>query len=251
MDAELSATILVVDPDPSTLAPLLERADVVVSSPSISHALIAIRQYRPSVVIAEYRLSDGSGLELIAHVKSKSPGTLPVMVTAAGSERICAAAFRLGAAAYLIKPVSPKELIDSIQRVLRKASAGRRSTNAFDQEPSGKRDGVRQAAQILERHYNDPVSLQKLAEAVGMSRFELSRQFSRTMGRSIRAYIAERRIARAKELLLTERPITEISQTIGYSDLPRFDKVFRALTGSSPSQFRCTAKSDKSSTKNY
>src|SRR5688572_1873484 len=108
-----SAAILLVDPEPRTLAPLLERADVVVSPPSISEAVIAIRQYRPAIVIVEYRLSDGSGLELIAHVKSKSLGTLPVMATAAGSETICAAAFRLGAAEYFIKPVAPTKLLDS------------------------------------------------------------------------------------------------------------------------------------------
>jgi ActR/RegA family two-component response regulator len=149
-----SAAILLVDPEPWTLAPLPERPDVVISPPSIAQALIAIKQYRPALVIAEYRLSDGSGLELIAHIKSKTPGTLAVMATAAGSERVCAAAFRFGAAEYFIKPIAPIKLHDSIRRLLHKAVVGRQPTNPTESQPCGHRNRVKQAAEMLDSHYS-------------------------------------------------------------------------------------------------
>jgi YesN/AraC family two-component response regulator len=207
------------------------------------------RSIDPVVTIIEYQLADGCGLDLLKKLRSKHPGTVPIMATGAGSERICAAAFRLGAADYLIKPISPPDLLETIRPLLNRALATSKisATSIGESEPPA----VRAAVRILESQYDEPVSLDGLARAVGLGRFELSRQFTRATGRCIRTYLAECRIARGKQLLLTDRSITDIAQMVGYGDLPRFDKMFRALTGSSPSEFRRAAKNDKSSTTNY
>jgi transcriptional regulator GlxA family with amidase domain len=106
-------------------------------------------------------------------------------------------------------------------------------------------------ARILATHCDEAISLDQLADTVSMDRFELSRQFTREMGRSIRSYIAECRIGRAKQLLLTDRSITDIAQAVGYSDLPRFDEMFKALVGKSPSEFRRSAKDVQRHTRSY
>ncbi|HXH82156.1 MAG TPA: helix-turn-helix transcriptional regulator [Candidatus Tectomicrobia bacterium] len=98
-------------------------------------------------------------------------------------------------------------------------------------------------AAIIAAHYDEPLSVEHLARTVALSRYELSRRFTQTMGRSMRAYLVECRIERARALLLDgERSITDIAHSIGFGDLPRFDKVFRARVGCSPSAFRAAAR---------
>jgi len=210
---------------------------------------MAAQEHRPVVTIIEYQLADGCGLDLLRELRSKHPETVPVIATARGSERICAAAFRLGAADYLIKPISPPDLLETIRPLLSRARANSEILAASTGESQP--PAVRAAVRILESQYDEPLSLGELARAVGLDRFELSRQFTRAMGRCIRTYLAECRIARAKQLLLTDRSITDIALMVGYGDLPRFDKMFRSLTRSSPSEFRRVAKNDKRSTTNY
>jgi YesN/AraC family two-component response regulator len=241
--------ILIVDPAPGTLRSSLRAVGRLVERSGIAQAVTAIQEHQPVVTIIEYQLADGCGLDLLKKLRSKHLGTVPVMATASGSERICAAAFRLGAADYWIKPISPPDLLETIRPLLHRAPAT--SELAANSIGDSTPHAVRTAARILETQCDEPLSLNKLAEVVGLDRFELSRQFTRTMGRCIRTYLAECRIARAKELLLTDCPITDVAQMVGYGDLPRFDKMFRAVTGSSPSEFRRTAKNDKGSTTNY
>lgn len=59
------------------------------------------------------------------------------------------------------------------------------------------------------------------------------------MGKNLKDYLTERRIERAKYLLVnTEMKIYEISEVTGYSDYFYFTKVFRKWTGKTPSDFR-------------
>jgi AraC-like DNA-binding protein len=56
---------------------------------------------------------------------------------------------------------------------------------------------------------------------------------------SYRQLMSDSRIARARELLRSsDYTVTDIAQMVGFSDLPRFDKVFKAVMGASPSAYR-------------
>lgn len=250
--------ILVIDPERHPVVAILEPLAVVVHCRTVEAGLRVFRNVQPCVAVVEYRLPDGSGLELIAHVALKSPITPTVMVTAAGSETVCAAAFRLGVADCLVKPIVPAQLEDLAHRFLTVKPNPTPSlpvprTMPVDRDAiASVAAKVRQAARLIDVHYDQPLSLDQLARAVGMTRFALSRHFARLMGRSLRRYQLDIRLLHAKQLLTdTTRPVTETAHLVGFGDLPRFDKVFRAATGSSPSAFRADARNDKRSARNY
>jgi AraC-like DNA-binding protein len=98
---------------------------------------------------------------------------------------------------------------------------------------------LRRARDLADRHYAEPLDLEALAAAAGVSRFHFLRSFASTYGRTPSAYLAERRIERAQDLLrATNLTVTEVCFAVGFSSLGSFSSRFRALVGESPSEFQ-------------
>ncbi|MFW5846052.1 MAG: helix-turn-helix transcriptional regulator [Planctomycetota bacterium] len=80
-----------------------------------------------------------------------------------------------------------------------------------------------------------------LAAALGCSREHLSRCFARELGTSPRDWIAEEKIRHASERLRAgdaRLGIAALAAECGFSSLSRFDKVFKRVTGTTPSAYR-------------
>jgi len=106
--------ILIVDDEPSMREMLSimmrkEGFDVAVAS-SRSAASEALAGRAVDVLITDLRLPDGDGLEVLRQVKTASPETVAIVMTAFGSHELNVAAIRLGADAYLTKPFDVEEL---------------------------------------------------------------------------------------------------------------------------------------------
>jgi AraC-like DNA-binding protein len=98
---------------------------------------------------------------------------------------------------------------------------------------------LRRARDLADRHYAEPLDLDRLAEAAGVSKWHFLRCFSETYGLTPAAYLAERRIERAQDLLrATNLTVTEVCMLVGYSSLGSFSSKFRKLVGLSPSEYQ-------------
>ena len=84
-----------------------------------------------------------------------------------------------------------------------------------------------------------PVSVQDLASEAGLSQFHFSRAFRNTTGRSPYQYLTERRIERARTLLLHGcQPLSRIAVECGFASQQHFSTVFRRHVGNSPAAYR-------------
>jgi AraC-like DNA-binding protein len=98
---------------------------------------------------------------------------------------------------------------------------------------------LRQARDHADRHYAETLDLAALAEVAGLSKYHFHRLFAATYGRSPAAYLSERRIERAQDLLrATNLTVTEICHAVGFSSLGSFSSTFRRIVGASPSEFQ-------------
>lgn len=98
---------------------------------------------------------------------------------------------------------------------------------------------LRRAIDFIERSLADPIGVAEIAAASGVSPFHFSRAFRQTTGRPPYAYLLDRRIARAKDLLATQHaPLTTIADQCGFASPGQFSRMFRRQTGVTPSQFR-------------
>lgn len=92
----------------------------------------------------------------------------------------------------------------------------------------------------LDQHYMEKLSLASISEALDISRTKLCSMAKRLSGgKTLSRMIAERRIAAAKLLLIkSNQPISEIAGAVGVTDYNYFTKIFRSITGMTPSAFR-------------
>jgi len=95
------------------------------------------------------------------------------------------------------------------------------------------------AAQCIERRAGEPLTLDEVAQSVGLSAFHLMRVFRAATGITPHQYLMRARLLRAVALLRdTATPITEVAYEAGWSDLSNFTRTFRRDVGCSPGQFR-------------
>jgi two-component system, response regulator YesN len=98
---------------------------------------------------------------------------------------------------------------------------------------------IQKAIDYIRLHLDQDLTLQNIASAIQSSTFELSRQFNTETGHSITEYINNLRINEALKIMENENfSITDIAQIVGFNDGNYFTKVFKKITGMTPSQYK-------------
>ncbi len=98
---------------------------------------------------------------------------------------------------------------------------------------------VKELLTFIAAHYAEPLTLETIAASAGVSPRTCGRCFQQVTGMTPFQYLLEYRVKTAAQLLLTtDQTVTEIGFAVGFNDASYFTKVFRTLTGTSPSAFR-------------
>lgn len=89
-------------------------------------------------------------------------------------------------------------------------------------------------------YYNTDLNLDEVADAVGLSKYHLCREFNHLYGISPGKYLANLRLQKSCALLLQshQHTIAEIASMVGFSNDNYFCKVFRKAFGTTPTQYR-------------
>lgn len=91
----------------------------------------------------------------------------------------------------------------------------------------------------IESHFGEPVTLTDVAEAVGLSRFHLSRTFAQATGHSLTAYLRGRRLSEAARALAAGAPdILSVALEACYGSHEAFSRAFRDQFGVTPEEVR-------------
>lgn len=128
-----------------------------------------------------------------------------------------------------IQHLTFKMLIDFTRRV----STGR--------TPQGLTTEMRQCVQYIRLHTNMPLTVQDVADAVGISRSHLSRRFKAELGFNLNAFIMRCKLEEAKSLLaFTDKSLSEISNYLCFSSQSYFTNAFRDKYHMTPKEYRNT-----------
>jgi AraC-like DNA-binding protein len=95
------------------------------------------------------------------------------------------------------------------------------------------------ARDLADSRYFDPLTVDDLAAAAGLSRAHFIREFRRVFGETPYAYLLTRRLERAAALLRqTDRTVLEICLAVGLTSVGSFTTSFTRSYGASPTTYR-------------
>lgn len=97
--------------------------------------------------------------------------------------------------------------------------------------------GVRRVKDFIESRLSQRLSLASLAEIGGYSKYHFLRLFKRETGLTPHAYLVNRRIDRAQDLLRRGVPIAEVALEVGFCDQAHLTGSFRRQVGVTPGEF--------------
>jgi AraC-like DNA-binding protein len=95
------------------------------------------------------------------------------------------------------------------------------------------------AKDLADARYAEPLSVDDLASAAGLSRAHFSREFCRAFGEPPHVYLLTRRLERAAALLrTTDRSVADICLSVGLASIGSFTTSFTRTYGVSPTAYR-------------
>jgi AraC-like DNA-binding protein/ligand-binding sensor protein len=98
---------------------------------------------------------------------------------------------------------------------------------------------VSRAKLFIAQHQDEEVSLRQVAASVNTSAFYFCKMFKQATGLTFTDYLARTRIEKVKNLLLNpHKRISEVAYETGFQSLSQFNRVFRRVTGQSPTAWR-------------
>lgn len=98
---------------------------------------------------------------------------------------------------------------------------------------------VRAVSAYVQEHLTEDITVDEMAQTLYLSPNYLSSRFHRESGMTLRTFISQQRISKAKDYLKnTDRSILDISTFLGFSSQAYFQNVFKKMTGMTPKEYR-------------
>ncbi len=198
-------------------------------------ALKLLWNEKPDLLITDVRMPVMDGIELCEQLYEQQIDFPILIMSGHGDFDYVRRALRTGVSDYLLKPVDRIEFKQTLEKLFPPTAAAPKPTRAAGSEHKI----IAEAKQIMAKRFHQAVSLQTVAEEVGLSFQYLSQLFKKECGIHFSDYLTELRIGKAKQLLSeTHMKIYEISELCGYANPKYFMNAFKKATGLTPKEFR-------------
>lgn len=97
---------------------------------------------------------------------------------------------------------------------------------------------VEKVSAYVEEHIGENITLDQMAEHVHMSKYHFLRKFKELTGMTAHAFVTNKRLIRACEMLQAGEPVANVWQSTGFGDYSVFLRNFRAAFGVAPGKYR-------------
>lgn len=208
--------------------------------------LLAIKKY--DLVFTDIRMPFVDGIELLRIIKEKGYRSSVVFSSSYNDFEYARQGIILGAFDYILKPIKDKQLRDVLGRVYNKILEEKNSVSIDPEieelfrgmgiEPDTEKF-VYQCAVFFSENYRNNFSMEQIASFLGYNKDYFGKLFKLNFGVSFNKFANILKINYAKELISTGNYKTyEISEILGFSGVDYFTKIFREVTGTTPSSYK-------------
>nr|WP_228037474.1 response regulator [Nodosilinea sp. LEGE 06152] len=211
------------------------------------------QQHNPDLVVCDIMMPDLDGYSVLSALrKARQTALIPlIFLTAKVAMHDLRRGMELGADDYLTKPCTVEQFLAAInsrlqrqeqllalygphQEVQNQAASPSSLHDIFPTDPK-----LAAVFRFIEARYDQPISLNDVAQEAGYSPAYLTNLVQSHTGRTVKQWIIERRMAQAKTLLATtDQSVRHIAETTGYGDASYFTRQFRQFHGVSPQVWR-------------
>lgn len=218
---------------------------VVGDAPDGLAGLELLRTEHPDVVLTDIRMPRMDGIAMAK--RAREEGILPqlVFLTSYAEFDYAKKAIVLQAADYLLKPVDEAELAALMHRLAKECAAQETPMpvavgidwHGYLDEPA-LNPYVRHAMERIRTDYRERLSVEGIAEAVGVSASYLSRKFKEAAGQTFLECLTRTRLQSAVTQLRSGKyRVYEVAEENGFGDYKNFCTVFKKYMKSSPRAF--------------
>lgn len=209
-----------------------------------------ILKNKPDLVISDIMMPEMDGTTLCAKLKSNiNTNDVPIiLLTAKSSEEDQLEGLQTGADAYILKPfnmdILHRNIINllTVRRTLRNKFTGNESQNhQVEQIEMQTPDNslMQRVMEVINENINDSdLSVDMIAQKVGISRVHLHRKMKELTNQTPHSFIRNIRLQQAAKLLKDgKQSITEVMYACGFSNSASFSTMFKNLYGCSPREY--------------
>jgi len=199
-----------------------------------------VKRHLPEIAFVDIKMPKMNGLEAISKGKLYSPNTQWIILTGYAEFDYAREAIKLGAANYLLKPVSPDELNETLEVLIKNDIKSRVgvSKEVNNGEPTDvPYDMAEEVKCYIEQNYMYDIGINEIAEKLNVTPNYLSTYFHKKTGITFIRYLTEVRMLRAKKML--ENPnitVQDVAGQVGYYSTSHFIKLFKEYFGVYPSK---------------
>lgn len=97
---------------------------------------------------------------------------------------------------------------------------------------------IQECCNYIQIHSAEKLEIADIAAHAGYAEYYFSKKFKKEVGISVKDYIKETKINRAKIMLKSGTSISEVTDTLNFSSQSYFTEIFRKLTGITPAEYR-------------
>lgn len=249
--------IIVVAEDNADVADLLctqlEPFYEVVAARDGVEALKRAGEIIPDLVITDVMMPNMDGMALARAIRANDlTAHIPIiMVTARVTEQDRIEGIKAGADAYLVKPFNTEELLTRVaklleQRIMLRDKYAQTITQASVTDDTIEDHFLARVEQVIVAHINkgEDITVTMVADDLNITARQLHRKVTGLINQSPAALIRITRINCAKTIMAAkpEMPLKSVALACGFTDYSHFAKVFRTVTGVSPTAWTAEPK---------
>lgn len=221
-------------------------------------ALRIYEEEKIQIVILDIEMPGIGGIEAAQAIREKDKECCIIFLTAFDEFSYAKKAIMVRALDYLLKPCDRQELMLVMEEAMRLAGEHVKSgtEGGLVLSGGGETDGsateyleedgnvrLSKVAELIRRHIHEnymyDLSMQDLARTMNYSEAYFCKLFKQCFNKNFTSYLTQYRVNEAKKML--EQPtvnVKEIGKAVGYTDSNYFAKVFKRITGQSPTEYR-------------
>ena len=215
-------------------------------------ALEVYQREQPQIAILDIEMPGINGLEVARKIRESGQDCAILFLTGFDKFSYAKQAISVRALEYLLKPYNEQELIYAVEEAMQHASrfikkeflkedpAGELSQDKDDDNENVRISLIREDIRTyIGKNYQNDISMQRAAQFMGYSEAYFCKLFKQCFKVNFSAWLNEFRVEKAKELLSATRlSVREVSVACGYADANYFARVFKRVTGMTPSEYR-------------